>query len=119
VAVPRTVEPAPPAGDAQLGISFFSEASEGVLTIYAGERQIVREPFKFVRKTGFLRSEKISGTLNFARKLPAGTAALRVYVSLPGRPTKSVLVEGVLAGGSAPKLDVRVDGEGLTTATLQ
>jgi hypothetical protein len=105
-------------GDARLAITFFSEASEGVLTIYAGERQIVREPFRFVRKTGFLRSEKISGSLSFERTLPAGAAALRVYVSVPGKPTKSVLVEGELAGGSTPTLDVKVDGEGRTTATL-
>ena len=64
-----------------LGIEFFSEASEGALTIYAGERQIVREPFKFVRKTGFLRSEKISGQPEL-RAHPAGrrrrAARLRV-----------------------------------------
>ena len=117
LAKPVPVAPAP-AGDAVLGIEFFSEASEGTLTIYAGERQIVREAFKFVRKTGFLRSEKISGTLNFQRTLPSGPISLRVYVSTPGKPTRSVLLEKELAGGTSPKLGIQVDGEGRTTATL-
>ena len=104
--------------DATLAIDFASDSSEGVLTIYSGERQIVREPFKFVRKTGFLRSEKISGSMNLDRTLPAGPIALRVYVSLPGKPTRSIVVEGVLAGGASRRLEVRVDGEGHATATL-
>jgi hypothetical protein len=101
-----------------LAIEFTSDASEGTLTIYAGERQIVREAFKFVKKTGFLRSEKISGSLAFSRKLPAGPTSLRVYVSTPGKPTRTVLLERDLAGGSNPKLDVRVESDGITTATL-
>lgn len=123
-AVPPPVRPtvqAEPAivGDATLAIEFFSEASEGVLTIYAGERQIVREPFKFVKKTGFLRSEKISGNLTFQRTLPAGPAALRIYVSTPGKPTKSVLLEERLAGGSTPRLNIRVDADGRTSAAIE
>ena len=89
-----------------------------MLTIYAGERQIVRESFKFVRKTGFLSREKISGSLQFERTLAAGPTALRVYVSTPGKPTKSILLEENLAGGSTPKLNIRVDADGRTAATL-
>jgi hypothetical protein len=105
-------------GNAQLAIQFFSDVSEGTLTIYAGERQIVREPFKFVRKTGFLRSEKVSGAMNFQRALAAGPMQLRVYVSLPGKPTRSVMVDADLAGGSATKLEVRVSADGQATANL-
>jgi tRNA A-37 threonylcarbamoyl transferase component Bud32 len=115
---PQAVAPAP-VGDATIGIEFFSEASEGVLTIYAGERQIVRESFKFVRKTGFLSREKISGNLQFERTLPAGPVALRVYVSTPGKPTKSILLEENLGGGSTAKLRIQVDADGRTTAALE
>ena len=113
-----TAESVPVAADATLEIDFFSESSEGVLTVYAGERQILRQSFKFVKKTGFLRSEKISGSLAAQRTLPAGAGALRVYVTLPGKPTRSIVVEGSLAGGSTRRLLVRVDGDGRTTAQL-
>ena len=45
--------------------------------------------------------------------------ALRVYVSLPGKPTKATMVEGTLAGGSTRRLVVRVDAESRTTAQLE
>jgi len=111
-------EPAPLRHDSTLVIDFRSDSSEGVLTIYAGERQIVREPFKFVRKTGFLRSEKISGQLEARRTLEPGATTLRVYVAMPGRPTKAVAVDGELFGGRDHTLTIRVDSEGTTTATL-
>ncbi|MEO8277782.1 MAG: protein kinase [Thermoanaerobaculia bacterium] len=104
--------------DVALTVDFFSELSEGVLTVYAGERQILRESFKFVKKTGFLRSEKISGNLAAQRTLPAGSGALRVYVTLPGKTTKSIIVEGAPTGAAA-RLSVRVDGEGRVTAQLE
>ena len=92
---------------------------EGSLTVYAGERQIFREPFKFVKKTGFLSKEKIPGALGAQRTLPAGAVSLRVYVTLPGKPTKAIVVEGRLAGGSKRRLIVRVDGDGQTLARLE
>ena len=117
--------PAPPvaatavAADATIDIDFYSEVSEGVLTIYSGESQIFREPFKFVKKTGFLRTEKIAGAIGAQRTMPAGAVALRVYVSLPGKPTKATMVEGTLAGGSTRRLVVRVDAESRITAQLE
>jgi serine/threonine protein kinase len=108
----------PVAADATLDVDFFSESSEGTLTVYAGERQIVRAPFKFVRKAGFLRTEKISGSLTAQRTVAAGPVVLRVYVTLPGKPTKQIVVEGALAGGSSRRLIVRVDGDGRVTAQL-
>ncbi len=107
------------AADATIEIDFYSEVSEGVLTIYSGESQIFREPFKFVKKTGFLRTEKIAGAIGAQRTLPAGAVALRVYVSLPGKPTKATMVEGTLAGGSTRRLVVRVDAESRATAQLE
>ena len=71
-----------------------------------------------MRKTGFLRSEKISGELEARRTLEPGPTTLRVYVSMPGRATKAVVVEGELRAGAEQRLEIRVDDEGATTATL-
>jgi len=124
-ATPAAVAEQPPAEEAaapresSLRIDFRSDASEGVLTIYAGERQILREPFKFVRKTGFLRSEKISGALEARRTLAPGPTTLRVYVSMPGKPTKAIAVDATLEAGGSHTLAVRVDAEGGASASLQ
>ena len=122
---PPVVAPEPPpepapvvAKDAVLRLLFRSDLSEGVLTIYAGERQILREPFRFVRKSGMFTREKASGQLEAQRRVPAGPITLRVYVALPGKPTKAVVVEGAIVGGSTPTLEMRLDAEGRASATL-
>jgi hypothetical protein len=119
-APPTVVAPTVPAAtDAPLRIAFHSEESEGVLTVYAGERQIMREPFKFVRKTGFLRTEKVSGQLEAERRIPAGPMTLRVYVAIQGRTTRTVTIEREIVGGKSYVLDIRVDGDGRATAELR
>ncbi|HEX9799614.1 MAG TPA: protein kinase [Thermoanaerobaculia bacterium] len=107
------------AKDAQLHIDFFSERSEGVLTVYAGDRQILREPFRFVRRTGFLSREKVSGAIQATRRLAPGQQGLRVYVALQGEATRTVTLEGDLALGSSTVLEVRVDAAGGVTARLR
>jgi len=107
------------AKDAQLHIDFFSERSEGVLTVYAGDRQILREPFRFVRRTGFLSREKVSGAIQATRRLAPGHQGLRVYVALQGEATRTVTLEGDLALGSSTVLEVRVDAAGGVTARLR
>jgi hypothetical protein len=116
-----TAAPPPVAPDAvaDLRIDFQSDLSEGVLTIYAGERQILREPFKFVRKTGFLRSEKISGRIEAQRQLPPGTLTLRAYVSSGGKPTRTATVDATLQPGGGHTLAVRVDEQGVTTVSFE
>lgn len=115
---PAAVAP-PVARDAGLRIAFQSDTSEGTLTIYAGERQILREQFRFVRKTGFLRSEKISGTLAVDRELPPGATTMRIYVSISGKPTRAVTVDGILTPGGQHVLTIRVDADGVATASFQ
>ncbi len=121
---PSATAPTAPAVDpatlreAQLQIAFASERSEGVLTIYAGERQILRESFRFLRRTGFLAREKTSGTIEATRKVPAGTLPLRIYVTLPGKATRAILLDADFPGGSSRTLRIHVDSEGAATAGL-
>jgi hypothetical protein len=117
-------QPAAPAidpallGEAQLKVDFASERSEGVLTIYAGDRQVLREQFRFVRRTGFLAREKTSGTITATRKVAVGALALKVYVTLPGKATRAILLDGDFAGGTSRTLVIRVDEDGNATAGL-
>ena len=118
-AVAASAAPQSESREAQVRISFASDRSEGVLTIYAGDRQILRESFRFVRRTGLLARERVSGTIEANRRIPAGPTTLRVYVALPGMATRAISVQGDLAGGSSSVLEIRVDGAGQTTAALR
>jgi len=107
------------AKDAQLRIDFFSQLSEGVLTVYAGDRQVLREPFRFVRRTGFLSREKVSGTIQANRRVAPGEQAIRVYVALQGEATRSISLDADLEVGSSSVLEIRVDADGNATAVLR
>lgn len=110
--------PAPPR-DASLHIAFRCEIPEGVLTVYAGERQIVRESFRFVRRSGLLRSERVPGQLSFDQTLKPGPLTLRVYVSQPGKPTRAESLEVQIANGGKHALNIQVDEEGRLLARFE
>jgi serine/threonine-protein kinase len=119
VAPPVEAAPAAVAQDAGLRIAFASDRSEGVLTVYAADRQILREPFRFVRRTGFLAREKVSGTIEANRRLAPGPVTLRVYVALEGEATRAISLDADLAAGSASVLEIRVDADGNATAAVR
>jgi hypothetical protein len=125
VVAPVAEAPPAPAVDpealkqSELQIDFASERSEGVLTIYVGDRQILREPFRFLRRTGFLAREKTSGTIQAVRRLASGPQTLRVYVALPNQATRAISLQGTLPGAATTRLEIRVTANGVTTAQLR
>lgn len=102
-----------------LKIDFFSEASEGILTIYAGQEQILKEEFRFVEKRRFMRSRKTSGRLEFSRSIAAGQISLFVYLYKKGATAESVQVQGELPPGGSRVLNIQVSEEGDVKAALQ
>jgi serine/threonine protein kinase len=127
--LPPSGAPAPPAAetasaapaapaDAALSIDFQSEAPEGVLTIFVNGSQVLREPFRFVRRKGLFRSQAVTGGLQRQRAVAAGDVSLKVYVTLSGRPARLVDLQGNFAGGSQRTLRIRVTKDGEPTATL-
>jgi hypothetical protein len=118
---PQVVEvaPAPVSNVSAVQLDFFSLASRGVLTIYEGERQLFKEGFRFVERRRFLPPKPASGSLSGSLEMPAGDLALRVYLSLPGRETQVLTVEGDLLGGATHVLRLRVADDGRLTANLR
>ncbi len=108
-----------PARDAAFKIDFISEQSEGVLTIYAGERQILREGFRFVEGSNIFNRKKSSGRLEAQRRVPTGPLTIRVYVAIAGKSTKAVVVPGQIDGTKSYTLAIRVDADGRATAELR
>jgi hypothetical protein len=107
-----------PANRAELRIDFQTEVSPGTVTIYIGRDQVLREPFRFTRRSG-LRTTSVPGGWNATRAVGAGDNSLRVIVSLDGRPTRVVNLQGNFRGGSSRSLVIRIDGAGEVSATLQ
>jgi hypothetical protein len=99
-------------------VDFQSDAPEGVLTVYVNNQQLLREPFRFVRRRG-LRTEAASGTMTTRRGVPAGDARIRVYLALDGRPTRTQQVEGNFPASGARTLRIRVERDGQFTTALE
>lgn len=126
---PTTAEASPRTGGAQeeeemggegtLRVHFFSHLPEGVLTVYVGDRQILRQPFRFYERTGFFRSEPRSGSLEASRHLPAGPVKLRVYMALKGEPAQLVRLEGRLPRGGERTLEILLAEDGKLSARLR
>jgi predicted Ser/Thr protein kinase len=114
---------APAAGNSAqpvtLRIDFFTELPEGVLTIYAGPKQILGEPFRFYRRTGVFRSQPEAGRIEASRQLPPGATTLRVYVALPKRAPVVTTVQAQLAGGSSRLLKLHFDSSARLSVSLQ
>jgi predicted Ser/Thr protein kinase len=130
--VPLPVEPGPapapappveteaqaPVADAVLQIEFESAAPEGSLTIYASRGQILREPFRFVRRSGLFRTEAVPGRLERTLAMPPGETLLRVYLALPDRPTQMVERQGNFLPGRSRVLHIAVAPDGEVSARL-
>ena len=110
-----------PAAEAKLDIAFFSEVSEGRLTIFTGQEKIYQQSFKFVTgKSGFLRrARKTSGSLKDQLILPSGDLDLRIYVWRKGSQTKSAEVKGNLPPGSTRVLHIELSKDGRVNVRLE
>ncbi|HEX4954407.1 MAG TPA: serine/threonine-protein kinase [Thermoanaerobaculia bacterium] len=107
----------PVVGDAQLRIAFFTERPQGVLTVYADKRQLLRESFRYSEKSGFMRSKGTSGSLERQVTIPAGPATLRVLVVLDK--TEVETVQGNFRPGATRTLEIRVSADGIVRVTLR
>jgi hypothetical protein len=104
---------------ATIELDFFSSLPRGVLTIYDGDQQIFKEAFRFVERRRLLPPKAATGSLNGRIEMPAGDLSWRAYLSLPGRETQVLPVEGTLRGGAGHVLNLRVSPEGRFTADLR
>lgn len=91
----------------------------GVLTVYADDKQVLREDFQFgERKKGVLGRKRVAGNFAAHQSIPATTQTLRVYV-LVGNDTKLVTLEPDLTSGSSRQLAIELTRKGELLATLQ
>ncbi len=124
---PQTLPQAPPpppvvapvATDATLDLNFFTNLPEGVLVLYVNNDQVMREPFKFFTKTGFLRSAPSKGRVQKKIKVAAGTADIRIYATYGGKRTEVQKLSGNFPGGTKRTLNATLNEDGSLTARLE
>ena len=120
---PATEAPEPaaaaPGGQVALRVDFFTELPEGVLSVYAGPRRLVRESFSFYQRTGRFRSEPRAGRVQVTPQVDSGPTRLRVYVALPNQQPVVSTVDADLRGGSAPLLRIHFDRQKKLTVTVE
>ena len=111
-------EVAPVARYADLKVDFYSERPRGVVTVYREESQVIRRPFRFSEKKGFMRTKGVSGGFDEQVKIDGGAGDFRVYLSLPGKKTQVQRLSGIIPAGTIRALQIRVDADGEMTIAL-
>ena len=102
-----------------LVIDFFTQKSKGVLTIYADEKQILREQFRYTRKAGFLkRRQEVSGGFEKTRRFDTKKVTVVVYLSSPDSDTQRVNLELDASSGIPLQLRIRVNSEGVLSTEV-
>jgi serine/threonine protein kinase len=117
--VAESIPEEPEASHFELAVVFLTEISQGTLTIYADEQQIVRESFDFRKRTGLFKVQESSGQITASRRLPRGERMLRIYVGLDGRPPVVETVRHTFRGGTEPTLRIVVRGDGGVTVAIE
>jgi hypothetical protein len=87
-----------------------------VLTVYAGQQQLLREPYRFSEKAGFLRTRGVAGSFERSIKLQPGPQQLRILVALDR--TRTETVDGNFPPGITRTLEVNVGVSGELSVRL-
>jgi tRNA A-37 threonylcarbamoyl transferase component Bud32 len=111
--------PGAPPGKAELVLDFFTAYPEGVLTVYLGESQLLREPFRFYRREKLFRLEGTSGTIRNDYEVPSGAATVRILLALPDRPAITRVLQANFPSGTSRRLEIRLEGEYELSARLE
>jgi hypothetical protein len=117
------VRPPPPVApvptDAKLHVHLFSEMSSGILMVYMGEKQLMRDEFDFSRKKALFWHQPGQGFSDQSFTVPAGATKLRVYLTPSGQAARVQEVSGSIPGGTQRRLNIKLGRDGTLTARLE
>ncbi|HEY8020817.1 MAG TPA: serine/threonine-protein kinase [Thermoanaerobaculia bacterium] len=119
---PPVRPPPPPVAvptDAKLQVHLFSEQSSGILMVYLGDKQLMRDEFDFSEKKNLFWRIPGQGFVDQAFTIPAGTVHLRVYVTPTGQRARVQEISGNFPGAIQRRLNVKLDKDGNLTAELE
>ena len=101
-----------------LELAFFSQLPEGSLLVYVNDRKVLQQDFRFYEKSSFFRSHPSTGWVRQSFRVPAGDAAIRLYVTPHGSAAVVRTFKGNFPGGASRRLDAKLTGDGDVTAQL-
>ena len=120
-----SARPSPPPAErssdpsiAEFVLDFYTEASEGVLAIYVGNDQVVRESFHFAKRISMFRSEAAPGRIDARRRIHPGASGVRVILGLEGKPARTLSLDAAFPAGVLHTLHLRVSKDGEPLATI-
>lgn len=99
--------------DIQLRLQLTSAVATGVITVYADELQIYRQPFQFEEKKGGILGrvgvkKKTAGELEDGMLVPPDTETIRVYVVVAQQPAKAFELQNSLRADATDRLVVEI-----------
>ncbi len=118
VAADPVPEVAAPTGPAKLRVTFTTERAEGLVMVYFGAKQLLRESFRF-KTTGFLRSRTEGGSFERQVLVPPDSGELRVYVTPAGQSAQVSKIQGNFLPGSTRRLVIDLPATGAANVQLQ
>jgi serine/threonine protein kinase len=101
-----------------ISIELTTFAPEGILTVYAGDQQILSESFRFEVKKGAFGRRKAAGTISAQREVPATTKTIRVYLVIGGD-TKLITLEPDFGTTDLRRLEILFNKRGELEAQIQ
>jgi len=110
--------PIPP-DRARLTVELESQVPRGVLTLYAGERQIYREPFFFYDRKGWFRKVPRPGSLTESLDVSPGNLPIRVLVVREGEGAQNLELAATFPRGGERLLRIHLPAEGEARAEIQ
>ena len=97
----------PEAGPVVLEIHVTSRIPTGVLTLYADDVQILKEQFRYEKKSRLLRPKRALGGFNASREISSSTRTLRIYLLVDGE-SKLTTVSVEFLAGETRGLDIEL-----------
>jgi len=104
---------------ARLEVHLDSQASTGVLTLYAGTQQVLLVPFDFYEKTGWFRRQPRPGELERAVFVDPSVESLLVLVAREGEAADTIRLTPELEAGGSFRIEVEVPVTGRARATAR
>jgi len=109
---------APANGPVNLEVYFTSRVPEGILTLYADDDQILKEQFRYERKSRLLRPKRALGGFETTREVSSGTRTLRIYALVDGE-SKLTTVPTDFLVGETRRLNIELLRKGTVEANLE
>jgi serine/threonine-protein kinase len=113
------VTPVPTEATLHVRLNVNNLPDGGVLVTYVNDSQVIREPFDFRVKAGFLRTRPGSGRVDQDIKVPVGTANIRIYATYGSKRTEVKTLTGNFPGGALRTLSSTLNADGAFTARLE